>query len=176
MTRYEYKVVPAPQRGTKAKAAKTTEARFALTLVELMNELGREGWEYQRSDTLPCEERSGLTGRVTKFQNMLIFRRELTPQFRTTVVPGFVHAAPGVADAQGVPVPGEAAAQLIENRPGVPTHVTRRLAAALSAHAHEGKTPALSTEAAPGPTPKLGAAKGQGLAHPQGNGPGVAAE
>ena len=40
-----------------------------------MNALGAEGWEYQRSETLPSEERSGLTRRVTTFQNMLVFRR-----------------------------------------------------------------------------------------------------
>ena len=50
---------------------------FANTLEDIMNSYGADGWEYQRTDTLPCEERSGLTGKSTSFQNMLIFRRAL---------------------------------------------------------------------------------------------------
>lgn len=77
MPNYEYKVVPAPKKGLKAKGLKTTDARFANAMMVEMNELGAEGWEYQRSDTLPCEERTGLRGRNTTFLNMLVFRREI---------------------------------------------------------------------------------------------------
>lgn len=72
---FEYKVVPAPTRGKKAKGAKTGADRFALALAEVMNTLAAEGWDYLRTDTLPAEERHGLTGRSTVFQNMLVFRR-----------------------------------------------------------------------------------------------------
>ena len=75
MQRYEYKVVPSPRKGEKARGAKTTPERFALALTTLMNQLGRDGWEYLRADTLPCDERVGLTGTKTTFQNMLVFRR-----------------------------------------------------------------------------------------------------
>ena len=74
---YEYRVVPAPTRGKKARGLKGPAERFAHALSEAINELAREGWEYLRTDTLPAEERSGLTGRTTVFQNMLVFRREL---------------------------------------------------------------------------------------------------
>ncbi|MFV2033490.1 MAG: DUF4177 domain-containing protein [Halocynthiibacter sp.] len=77
MPRFEYKVVPAPRKGDRARGARTTEARFAQALMSVMNDLGRDGWEYLRSDTLPCEARSGLTGKSTVFQNMLVFRRTL---------------------------------------------------------------------------------------------------
>jgi hypothetical protein len=77
MQRYEFKVIPAPRRGEKAREAKTTEDRFALALSSLMNSLGREGWDYIRADTLPCDERSGLTGTKTTFQTVLVFRRLL---------------------------------------------------------------------------------------------------
>ena len=77
MQRFEYKVVPAPRRGEKARGVKTSEDRFALALATLMNALGREGWDYVRADTLPLDERSGLTGTKTSFQNMLVFRRVL---------------------------------------------------------------------------------------------------
>jgi hypothetical protein len=72
---YEYRVVPAPSRGEKARGVKTTADRFALALTGVMNTLGREGWEYLRADTLPCEERVGLTGSKTSFQHLLVFRR-----------------------------------------------------------------------------------------------------
>ena len=75
MSQYEYKVVPAPKKGLKAKGIKSAEDRYANALETAMNALGAEGWEYQRSETLPSEERSGLTRRVTTFQNMLVFRR-----------------------------------------------------------------------------------------------------
>ncbi|MGL6210373.1 MAG: DUF4177 domain-containing protein [Paracoccaceae bacterium] len=77
MQRYEFKVVPAPRRGDKVRGVKTTEDRFALTLAEVMNAQGRDGWDYVRADTLPCDERVGLTGTKTTFQNMLVFRRIL---------------------------------------------------------------------------------------------------
>ena len=77
MQRFEYRVIPAPRRGEKAKGVKSTEDRFALALTNLMNEMGREGWDYVRADALPCDERVGLTGSKTTFQNMLVFRRVL---------------------------------------------------------------------------------------------------
>jgi hypothetical protein len=77
MSHYEYKVIPAPKKGLKVKGVKSSEDRFANALQTSMNALAADGWEYQRTDTLPCEERSGLTGRVTTFQNMLVFRRSI---------------------------------------------------------------------------------------------------
>ncbi len=75
MTNYEYRVVPAPVRAEKYRGARTTAERFALTVATAMNDLGREGWEYLRADTLPCEERTGLTGRTTNYHALLVFRR-----------------------------------------------------------------------------------------------------
>lgn len=76
MPSYEYRVVPAPRQAEKEKGVKGTDARFAHTLMKIMNELGADGWEYQRAETLPCEERRGLTGRAETLQHMLVFRRE----------------------------------------------------------------------------------------------------
>lgn len=75
MQRYEYRVMPAPRKAEKVKGAKTTEERFAAALTGVMNDLGAQGWEYLRADTLPCEERTGLTGSKTTFQTLLVFRR-----------------------------------------------------------------------------------------------------
>lgn len=78
MPEFEYKVVPAPTRGEKAKGVKTAEGRFANVLETLMNTLASDGWEYQRADMLPSEERQGLTGSTTNWRNVLVFRREKT--------------------------------------------------------------------------------------------------
>jgi hypothetical protein len=107
MVRFEYKVVPAPTRGVKTKTARTPEDRFAHALAEVMNELGREGWDYVRCDSLPSEERSGLTGRTTVYRNMLVFRRAV-------VVQETLAEAPSVA-AQPVSFAARVAATL---RPG----------------------------------------------------------
>lgn len=94
MTQYEYRVVPAPKKGLKGRGVRGTEAKFANALMDVMNRFGAEGWEYQRTDTLPCEERRGLTSKVTVYQNMLVFRRPLaaeaeqpeTPELQATEI------------------------------------------------------------------------------------------
>lgn len=75
MQGYEYKVVPAPARGEKERGLKTGAERFAHALGHLMNDLAAEGWEYWRAETLPAEERSGLTSKTTVYHNLLVFRR-----------------------------------------------------------------------------------------------------
>jgi hypothetical protein len=75
MPSYQYKVVPAPQKGLKAKGVRSTEARFSNALETLMNAMGEEGWEYQRAETLPSIERSGLASTTTEWRNVLVFRR-----------------------------------------------------------------------------------------------------
>lgn len=87
MLSFEYVVVPAPRKAPKIKTAKTTEARFAHALTEIMNTYGAEGWEFLRSDTLPCDERSGLTGTKTVYQTVLVFRRALEPDVAPHAVP-----------------------------------------------------------------------------------------
>ncbi|SIN86295.1 hypothetical protein [Vannielia litorea] len=151
MPRYEYRVVPAPERGKKAKGAKSTAGRFAFALEELMNEMGAAGWEYQRTDTLPCQERVGLTGRQTTFQHMLVFRRELAEEAVTDTEVTALLAAP-----RPEPAPeSKPAAVAIPERPAEKRDAVaaaRDVAAALSARAREGKAPALGP-ATPGEKP-----------------------
>jgi hypothetical protein len=40
--RYEYKVIPAPTRGPKAKGVRSTKDRFAHALQTAMNDLGAD--------------------------------------------------------------------------------------------------------------------------------------
>ena len=80
MARYEYKVLPAPAKGEKAKGVKGAEARFALAVETLMNEMADGGWEYFRADTLPSEERQGLTSTTTVWRTLFVFRREVATE------------------------------------------------------------------------------------------------
>ncbi len=74
MPRYEYKVVPAPRRPAKLRGVRGDEARFAFTIEEAINVSAAEGWEYVRSDTLPCEHRGWFSRKVEE-HSVLIFRR-----------------------------------------------------------------------------------------------------
>lgn len=100
---FEYKVVPAPVKGVKAKGVKSAEARFAYAVEQVINDLAADGWEYVRTDVLPSEERQGLTGSVTQWRNLMVFRRALMPEAapEVEVVPARVEpvltAAPVVA-------------------------------------------------------------------------------
>lgn len=116
MQRFEYKVIPAPKRGEKARGVKSTEDRFALALTMLMNQLGADGWDYVRADSLPCEERAGFTSTKTTFQNVLVFRRviaslsvEPQPAGRLLLQEPAAAAAPRLGPAE-VPVSGNAPA------------------------------------------------------------------
>jgi hypothetical protein len=72
---YEYKVIPAPLRTVKVKGLSTPAERFAHLLEGAVNAEAGDGWEFVRAETLPCEERKGLTGTAKSFQSVLIFRR-----------------------------------------------------------------------------------------------------
>ena len=113
MQRYEYHVVPAPRRGEQARGAKTGEERFAAALSEVMNALGAEGWDYVRSDVLPCEERQGLTGKTTVYHSVLVFRRGLpAPEGKAETGPAMA-APPAAGSAAAVaPATGVASAPL----------------------------------------------------------------
>lgn len=88
MTKFEYKVIAAPRKAAKVRGIKRGEDRFAASLAALMNELGAQGWEYQRTDTLPVESRAGMLGHTTRFHNMLVFRRVISaPGNEVNVLP-----------------------------------------------------------------------------------------
>jgi hypothetical protein len=76
MSEYEYRVIPAPTKGVKAKGKRSAEDRFCNALEIRMNEMAADGWEYHRADILPSVERAGLTSTKTKWHNLLVFRRQ----------------------------------------------------------------------------------------------------
>ena len=106
MKSYEYKVVPAPTKGTKAKGIKTPEARFSLSIETLLNKVAADGWEYLRAETLPSVERAGIASSTTEWRNVLIFRRpvsdvEVEPEVVRELLPSPEAVAPVAAVALG---------------------------------------------------------------------------
>jgi hypothetical protein len=77
MQSYEYRVIAAPAKPAKGKG--DVETRFAETVATTLNAEAGAGWEFLRVETLPCEERQGLTGSRTVFRSMLVFRRPAEP-------------------------------------------------------------------------------------------------
>ena len=96
--RTEYKVVPAPERARKVRGLKGA-ALFAHEIEALMNELASDGWVYVRAETLPQEERAGLTSKTTTYRNLLVFQRA------TLAVPVTAHARPTVKSPPTLPGP-----------------------------------------------------------------------
>ena len=72
----EYKVVPAPVRAVKSKGLKTTADRFAHTLAERINAEAAGGWQFLRTESLPCEERSRFGAARMSQQVVMVFARE----------------------------------------------------------------------------------------------------
>lgn len=77
IVRYEYKVVPAPKKTKSFKGVRSHEDQFACVIAETMNVMAAEDWEYLRAESLPCEEKTGLTSRVESYQSVLVFRRKI---------------------------------------------------------------------------------------------------
>lgn len=146
MQRYEYRVMPAPRKGEKGRGVKSVEERFAFAMTNLMNKMGLDGWEYQRADALPCDERVGLTGSKTTYQSLLVFRRALAEKpcefVETTLDPQRLIAK----------LPEDAAEDAPENVFGDAPLVAR--------------TPAQTLAASLMPKPMLGAAKAPSGAAP----------
>ena len=101
MSAYEYKTVAAPRRAGRFRGVSGQAERFARTLEEALAEEAVDGWEFQRAENLPCEEKSGfLSRRETVFHSILVFRRaKAGAQPRPAAEPGF--AAPQPAPAPG---------------------------------------------------------------------------
>ncbi|MFQ5437371.1 MAG: hypothetical protein ACE5DK_00915 [Paracoccaceae bacterium] len=87
MARYEYKCVAAPKRTKAFKGVRSHEDQFAAVLAEIMNDMAAKDWQYLRAESLPCEEKSGLTSRVEAYQSVLIFRRPVVANQKFFEVP-----------------------------------------------------------------------------------------
>lgn len=118
MSRFEYKVVPAPKKGRKVKGVRSPEGMFSHVLQDLMNELAEKNWEYQRAEMLPSVERSGLASTTTEWRHVLVFRRRVTDtvaDFAPELLP-----PPAESSVQDAPRPSEPAEKEQEKPAPVP--------------------------------------------------------
>lgn len=111
---FEYKMIPAPKRGKKAKGLRSAEDRFANAMQIAVNEQAAEGWEYMRADTLPQEERQGLGGRKTLYQTLLVFRRMVEDAPVQEPQPTYAAPQPPVTTPVPVMVPMTAEPEVAE--------------------------------------------------------------
>ncbi|WP_375260892.1 DUF4177 domain-containing protein [Palleronia sp.] len=76
MSYFEYRVVPAPKSVPRVKGVKTAEGRFALSMAELLNSEGRDGWEFQSTETIETELKAGFfSKKKVERLSVLVFRR-----------------------------------------------------------------------------------------------------
>ena len=82
MDKFEYKAIPAPVFGQRAKGVRGNDGRFAQAMSTTLNQMSLEGWEYIRAESLPANERRGVfRRRVQTHHNLLIFRRPADETF-----------------------------------------------------------------------------------------------
>jgi hypothetical protein len=75
--RYEYKLVPTPKQSAIFKGLPKSGDAFAQTLGHGMNELGRDGWEFLRTETV-VEKRNVLVISSRKCRHdYMVYRRPL---------------------------------------------------------------------------------------------------
>ena len=79
MAQYEYKVVPAPVKSERFTGKAKTDDAYALTVAKLMNDHGRDGWQYVRTDRLTQRGLSWLFGGVRRHRELLVFSRATVP-------------------------------------------------------------------------------------------------
>lgn len=79
MAQYEYMVVPAPVRAERFTGKARADDAYALTIAKLMNDHGRDGWQYVRTDTLTQRGLSWFFGGVRRNRELLVFSRATAP-------------------------------------------------------------------------------------------------
>lgn len=73
---YDYKCVAAPEKARRRRGAKTRTDRVALAMEDILKAEAKGGWEYQRTDLIPVEEKSGWFGRQHDVHRaVLVFRK-----------------------------------------------------------------------------------------------------
>ena len=110
MSGYSYKTVAAPRRLKKIKGVKGKDALLARTVEDLIAVEAAQGWEYQRADMFPVDEKSGFFSKSsTEMRAVLIFRKA-APSAQPQVPPQPVAQTMAAASPQA-PQPHPAAAR-----------------------------------------------------------------
>lgn len=87
MSRFEYKIVPAPDRAGKVARGIKGQDRFAMTLTEAINAYANEGWTFVRTDRLPYTGRTWYWMARTRDRDVMVFQRPADEKKRTPRTP-----------------------------------------------------------------------------------------
>jgi len=129
---YEYKAVGAPERPKRRRGARTASDRLAAAFEEVLQAEAVDGWEYQRTDTVPVTERAGWFSPTRTTQRaVMVFRRPVEAVWRR---PGaeeserLARRPPAETEARREPPVGTAPAQARGPEPTLSADPDRHLA------------------------------------------------
>jgi len=74
MERFEYRFEVAPQKSRRYSGMKKSEDAFAHTMMDMVNAVAREGWEFLRLETVSHKR---FMRRGTERREYLVYRRAL---------------------------------------------------------------------------------------------------
>ncbi len=77
MERFEYCLVEAPKKSSKYKRSSKSDDMFAHTVMDGMNELAREGWQFLRTETMYERRRTGFFIGKPRVHEYMVYRRAL---------------------------------------------------------------------------------------------------
>ena len=124
MTGYTYKTVAAPRRLKKIKGVKGKDALLARTVEDLIAVEAAQGWEYQRTDTFPVEEKGGLFSKSSvETRAVLIFRKAVASAPAQPVAQPMAAAPQHAAQPQPAPTRSEPAFSEAEAQPVRTPHI-----------------------------------------------------
>jgi hypothetical protein len=102
MTEYEYRVIPAPAKPVQGKKGIGESDRFASIFAEMLNDMGREGWLYVRTDTVTERHGRWPFRRWTETRELVVFQRPKGLQSGALLL---THRADGPPQAAVQPTP-----------------------------------------------------------------------
>jgi hypothetical protein len=124
MTEYEYRVIPAPAKPAHGRDAVGASDGFALIFAETLNDMGREGWLYVRTDVVTERHGRWPFRRRTETRDLLVFQRPRGLQAGALLLTHRVDPA----NARPAPVQAAAPVQPVTiRRPRRPASVTEAM-------------------------------------------------
>ncbi len=87
MERYEYWVVKAPDKSSKFEGLSKADDPFAHTLMNSMNALARDGWQFLRTEKVIEKRRSFLRGASSWQYDYMVYRGPLRGKGMTLAEP-----------------------------------------------------------------------------------------
>ena len=112
---FEYKCVAAPEKARRRRGAKTRTDRVALAMQDILAAEAVGGWEYQRTDLIPVEEKSGMFSRAHEVHRaVMVFRRPAASSAPRPAVQASPVSAPAPQPHVEQPVPAPVAPVTVE--------------------------------------------------------------